>query len=203
MRKIEERKKRDTCLKYLYQIYEKYIQELKEIDWDESSDKKKDEIENKMMAIRNQITKLEKEKKISELDPVCENKNIALYKEENQTNTPYGYYDICLQGTLEIIGYIGCAKISSDFNNVFYYIEENYRGNNNALKALELFLPYLSTQGIKQIGIIIVRDNLPSIKTVEKLRQTFPNYTLEEDTRFLTYRFQLLKKEQEHSLPRK
>lgn len=196
----------DSHLKELYQKFEAALQKLRELRWEDPLNRKIEELESQIMTLKDQIKKIERIKKLENQSPICKNENVDLYKSDEKAyngKEPYGYYEICLPGTKENIGHIGCTPMSSEFNNVFYYIEEQYRGNNMALKAIELFLPYLASQGIESIGIIVSRDNLPSLKTAEKVTKKFPDYTREETTGFITYQFSLLKKEQENTPPKK
>ena len=54
------------------------------------------------------------------------------------------------------------------FGNVSYKIDEKYRGNNYALMALKLMSTDLYKKGVEELLISAKKDNIASIKTIEK-----------------------------------
>jgi len=74
--------------------------------------------------------------------------------------------DIALgQITLQVTG---SAKVYFG-GHIGYRVEEEFRGNNYALKACRLMFKQAKKHGMKQILITCNPDNLPSRRTLEKL----------------------------------
>lgn len=84
---------------------------------------------------------------------------------------PFYYYDIFLKD--RFIGRIS-MRIGRNFHsyyngNIGYEIEENFRGENYALKACKLVLPIAKAHGMNELFLTCDENNIPSYKTIEKL----------------------------------
>ena len=66
-----------------------------------------------------------------------------------------------------VIDYRGPCD-SKWLGDIGYTINEEYRGNNYAYKALELISPVIASKGIDKVTITTYANNTPSVKTIEK-----------------------------------
>ena len=66
-----------------------------------------------------------------------------------------------------VIDYRGPCD-SKWLGDIGYTINEEYRGNNYAYKALQLISPVISSKGIDKVTITTYANNAPSVKTIEK-----------------------------------
>ena len=66
-----------------------------------------------------------------------------------------------------VIDYRGPCD-SKWLGDIGYTINEEYRGNNYAYKALQLISPLISSKGIDKVTITTYANNAPSVKTIEK-----------------------------------
>lgn len=68
--------------------------------------------------------------------------------------------------------FIGCIEYrglhSSDFGDIGYKIDEEYRGNGYAFRALSLLGDILLENGLEETWIAALASNLPSTRTIEK-----------------------------------
>lgn len=80
-----------------------------------------------------------------------------------------GYYFICLHGKSEKIGTINyIAYHASYIGDVGLSIREDYRGNGYGYEALCLLGEILYKNNISDFWVAIYKDNIPSIRNVEK-----------------------------------
>ena len=100
-------------------------------------------------------------------DPVAMSNKIDLRTIENDICTKYYIFlhetDICIGE----IGYRGYHN-ESIFGDVGYSIDEEYRGNNYSYEALLLLSDWLLKNGIDSFIITVNKNNIPSIKIIEK-----------------------------------
>ena len=97
--------------------------------------------------------------------------------EGNEKALPFYWWKIILKEINKEIGKISLRighNYHSYFNgNVGYEIDSEYRGHNYAYKACELIIPVAKYHGMNFIYITCDFDNIPSIKTIEKLGAEF------------------------------
>ncbi len=88
---------------------------------------------------------------------------------EDNTST-YKQYNIYLCGNSEKIGFIEYRDCDSLYlGNIGYHIYSEYNGHNFASKAVNLLNEILRKEGIESVVITANRDNIASIKTIEKV----------------------------------
>ncbi len=80
------------------------------------------------------------------------------------------YYDILLCGSKTRVGYITYRGYHTDdfCGDVGYGIEEEYRGNGYACKAMRLLGDILKRHNIDDFWVSAYNDNIPSIKSIIK-----------------------------------
>ena len=156
----------------------KEIQELKTKE--EKINKKIDELDEKvkfiesitflpqLFEIANKIKVLEKEL-MFEIGPDYTDQIIDLYYKIKEEKDEY-YYDIYLSNTRTLIGYIVYRdnNMITKIGNIGYYIEEKYRNNGYAYKALNLINKKLLELEKENIIITTYEENIPSRKIIEK-----------------------------------
>ncbi len=102
---------------------------------------------------------------VNSRQPDLSDNEIDLYKSVNNEEINY---IIKLNKNDECIGFIDYRKESVDtLGNIGYGIKPACRGNNYALKALNLVALDLLNEGVEDLIITAFKDNIPSIKTIE------------------------------------
>lgn len=82
------------------------------------------------------------------------------------TEGPFVYPILTKNG--DNIGYIQLIKIDLGWE-IGYHIAKQYTGNGYATEAVKTFLPYIADKmGLKEIWGICLKDNLASVKVMEK-----------------------------------
>lgn len=113
---------------------------------------------------------------------------IDLYREYE------GKYCIFLHNTKIRIGnieYRGKSDYKSIMGDIGYVIDEQYRGNNYALKALNLMKDIILEDGNDKVILTTYKENIASIKTIEK----FGGKIIDKiDDRILMFECNILKK---------
>ena len=84
---------------------------------------------------------------------------------------PFYYYDVIAKN--ETVGKIS-IRIGSNYHSYFngnigYEIDENFRGNNYALKACKLVLQVAKAHGMNELILTCDESNIASYKTIENL----------------------------------
>lgn len=104
---------------------------------------------------------------MSEWCLISSNENIDLYKVSDGLD---GSYFIYLHNTSEEVGVISYnPKYSNSiYGDISYSVYEDYQGHNYAFQALCMLSNHLENNNIKSIRISARKDNIPSIKTIEK-----------------------------------
>lgn len=97
------------------------------------------------------------------------NEVVDLYKKE--ADYLYGDYTICLHNTQTIVGSI-TYRPDGHMGNIGYTIKNSYRGNNYAYHAASVLLNFLKEHDITECSIWAYSDNTPSIRTMEKLKES-------------------------------
>ena len=157
----------------------KEIQELKTKE--EKINKKIDELDEKgkfmesiiflpqVFEIANKIKVLEKEL-MFEIGPDYTDQIVDLYYKIKEEKKDEYYYDIYLSNTRTLIGYIVYRdnNMVTKIGNIGYYIEEKYRNNGYAYKALNLINQKLLELEKENIIITTYEENIPSRKIIEK-----------------------------------
>lgn len=90
---------------------------------------------------------------------------------------PFYWWNIILKRNNTSIGKIS-FRIGNNYHsyyngNIGYEIDEEYRGNNYALKACKLILPIANFYNINKINLSCDYDNIASYKIIEKLDAKF------------------------------
>ena len=111
-------------------------------------------------------------------DPTASNDIVDLYRdttydeELTEEQKIYGTYYICPSDSKTRIGKIGY----SSSGNIFYVIRDEYRNKGFGFQALSALFQYLSMNNAKGATIFIAKDNTPSIRLAEKIKEVFPIY---------------------------
>ena len=152
---------------------------------------------------RDSLEYLEKEKEYDQLKvnaqeidkiilltklPVASSDRIDLRVIGNEICNQYYIFlhgtDICV-GKIDYRGY----HIQSTLGDIGYEINEEYRGNNYSYEALLLLSNLLSENGIDSFVITSNKNNIPSVKIIEK----YGGLLLEEDSELLKYECKTLR----------
>lgn len=106
------------------------------------------------------------------------------------------YYFIALHDG-QIIGHISYRGLhSSNYGDIGYEIDEEYRGNGLAYRALCLLGEILLENGINEAWIAAEGDNIASIKTIEKYGGTHIGESLDNKGKPMAlYSLAIMKKE--------
>ena len=127
-------------------------------------------LENELEETRHSILMTE----MSGWNLISSNENIDLYKLDDEI---CGTYFIYLHNEPEEAGVISYnPKYSNSFyGDISYSIYDDYQGNSYAFQALCMLSKHLEENGINSIRISARKDNIPSIKTIEKYEKLNPN----------------------------
>lgn len=134
-----------------------------------------EKLRNKLYVLYSKKSQIENSLIVYQSNPIASNEIIDLYK---QNEGPKGDYLACLHNTKTIIGELG---YNNENNNVHYVIYEQYRNNGYATQSLRLLLEYLIICEIEEIEIVIEKDNLPSLKTLEKVVAFMEDVKIEDE----------------------
>lgn len=141
-------------------------------------------IEDSINNLREEIEMLESDlenveisllkAEMSEWNLVCSNENIDLYKVSEGID---GTYFIYLHDTAEEAGVISYnPKYSNSiYGDISYSIYDDYQGHSYAFQALCMLSNYLEKNNIESIRISARKDNIPSIKTIQKYEKINDN----------------------------
>ena len=128
--------------------------------------KEKEIIYNKIQKIDSTLYKYRNS--LEEI-PIQEGNKVDLYR---YILNGEGTYAVCIHETNEIIGsvqYRGEIKLHRDtLGNIGYETYMDYRRKGYMLEALTLLGKYLYNKGVEKIYISTRKNNIPSIKLVEK-----------------------------------
>ena len=153
------KQKQDEDLDLISQQSEKY-------HWEFLSSNEFEKLESKLEEINDEKKKVEKIIMLKK-EPMASNDKIDLRKKGDQINDRYYIFihntDICV-GIIEYRGY-HCNPIIGDIG---YNIYEQYRRHGYASEALKLLGNLLQKNEIDSIWITVSKNNIPSIKTIEK-----------------------------------
>ncbi len=144
-------------------------------------------LENEKKVLEDKIYNLQK--KAYDLQEILSKRNyrfissngkIDLYKRNSEFG---GTYDIYLPKLTTKVGEISYFPEGhkSIFGNIGCAIIDDYRGNGYAYQALCILADYLSLNNIQNITLTVKKNNIASIKTLDK----FKNYVL--DTKIVNY----------------
>jgi len=104
--------------------------------------------------------------------PIKINEFIEIRKEFDDLpkNNVIGRYFICITSKRKIVGeiYYRGYHVCETFGDVGYRIDMDFRGNNYSYYALCLLGELLKENGIDDFWISTYKNNIPSIKTIEK-----------------------------------
>jgi hypothetical protein len=107
--------------------------------------------------------------RIYEQKPDLSDGEIDIYLNSNEGDISFRGIIYLHDTSLEVgvIDYRGPCD-SKWLGDIGYTINEEYRGNNYAYKALELISPVIASKGIDKVTITTYANNIPSVKTIEK-----------------------------------
>lgn len=107
--------------------------------------------------------------RIYEQKPDLSDGEIDIYLNSNEGDISFRGIIYLHDTSLEVgvIDYRGPCD-SKWLGDIGYTINEEYRGNNYAYKALELISPVIASKGIDKVIITTYANNIPSVKTIEK-----------------------------------
>ena len=177
----------------LNQIAEKYREQLEKIKQNEEYYRTNDYRKtcHKLYKVEDQMNKINSTIRVYTNDPIASNEVIDLYKAYDDL-FPYGKYLICLHDTKTVIGGTGCNPYSN--NNVHYVIDQEYRGNGYAYQAVSVLIDYLASKDVEYVSLLIEKNNIPSIRTAEKLQNYIQNVDIQEYQDTIGYQFKINQK---------
>ena len=122
-----------------------------------------DELEEEKNIIKQKILMLE----MKDWNLISLSSEIDLYKVDDSID---GTYFIYLHNSSEEVGFITYDPkySSSRYGDISYTIYDEYQGNSYAFKALCMLSQYLTENDVELIRISSKRNNVSSIKTIEK-----------------------------------
>lgn len=125
-------------------------------------------LEMSKLRLETELAQIESKLRIYEAKPDLSDGEIDIYI-INQTPPAFRGV-IYLHGTSTEVGVIDYrGPVDNEWlGDIGYTISEHHRGHNYAYKALELISKLISSQGIETVRITTYKDNIPSVKTIEK-----------------------------------
>lgn len=119
------------------------------------------ELEDKIDIKKNELYKM-----LISKEPDLSDGIIDLYKTTNDNEINYTIY---LSNTEKCIGFLDYRKYDDGvLGNIGYGINPEYRGNHYSLQALNLVSKDIEKDDIDSVVISVKKDNIPSIKIIEK-----------------------------------
>lgn len=183
-------KKIEKYIDKLQKLRAKYAVDIMEAKSNKNT-KILEKLEPKMSKVNNQLIYFDKLYLVHANQPIMESDIIDLYKKDN---SPYGYYEICLHGTKDIIGHMGCQIVSKS-NNISYFIQEKYRNKGYAYQSLVLLLVYLEKKDVQDIRIAVNKDNTYSLKIASKISKDHYLVNAVNKETYYEYKYVLKRKE--------
>lgn len=154
-------------------MFEEQISIIDKAIADIGDNKKLDRLINQleMEKFRNQtpLGAIMSNLRIYEQKPDLSDGEIDIYLNSNEGDISFRGIIYLHDTSLEVgvIDYRGPCD-SKWLGDIGYTINEEYRGNNYAYKALELISPVIASKGIDKVTITTYANNIPSVKTIEK-----------------------------------
>lgn len=141
------------------------------------------EIQNCIPNIRVEIEKLEEEldnteqkilmMEMTNWNLISFNENIDLYKLDNELDGTYFIYIHSKPVEAGVICY-NPKYSNSIFGDISYSVYDEYQGHNYAFQALCMLSNHLEQNGVSSIRISARKDNIPSVKTIQKYEKVNP-----------------------------
>lgn len=118
---------------------------------------------------QNSLSKIDNELRIYEKNPDLTDGEIDIYINSNKGDVAFRGIIFLHNTSLEVgeIEYRGPCD-AKWLGDIGYTINEEYRGNNYAYKALELISQIIASKGIDKVSITTNKRNIASVKTIEK-----------------------------------
>ena len=191
MDKIENLKEKLNILEGQIDKYQQRL--LKEGDYltYPFPNEKRRKLEKKIWELEYEVIKIKKIIEVDSTTPIISGELVDLHKNDEN---PKGNYIVCLHNSKTIIGEVGCNGTN---NNIHYVIDTEYQNNGYGFQAVVLMLNYLISNNFENIEIYIEKENIYSIKLVEKLRIFFPVFNKNESEHYISYYFNLSQKKAE------
>ncbi|MEE3342883.1 MAG: GNAT family N-acetyltransferase [Bacilli bacterium] len=167
------RAKRDNIIKQLEELEKKI--ESKFYDT---------KLSEQIMRKKRTLFELEKTIKIYSSNPDYTNGFIDLYN-ISESNS---FYLVCFHEEKKPIGELGCSD-SIFANNISYCIYKEYRNKGLGFQSVCLLLEYLNSKGIENITIFVEKNNIPSLRIAEKLKDIYKSYTLSNYDTTIAFHF--------------
>lgn len=126
-------------------------------------------LEMEKFRIYTELGRINSALRIYESNPDLTDNEIDIYIKCNEGDIPF-QGTIYLHGTgieIGVIDYRGPVD-SKWLGDIGYTISEEYRGHNYAYKALKLISPLIASKGIDKVTITTYKENIGSVKTIEK-----------------------------------
>ena len=184
---LKQKQLLDDQLKILDSKYKKIIKEKYNGNFFLiNNDDEINKLQKEMNKLDVKIKQINAEIEIEHIKPIIIGKSIDLYKINSDL---YGYYSICLSGTKKIIGNIK-VNYFNDYNNISYFIDEEFRNMEYAYNALCLLLDFLANNNFYNFVFIIDKDNIPSLKLAQKIMKKVDSYVCEKDN-FYKFNFNI------------
>lgn len=154
---------------------------ITQIDNTRAMERIKEKLECEKFRIQSSLGAVLSNLRIYEQKPDLTDGEIDIYLNSNEGDIAFRGIIYLHDTPLEVgvIDYRGPCD-SKWLGDIGYTINEEYRGNNYAYKALELISPVISEKGIDKVTITTYSNNIPSIKTIEKFDGVLKETTLAE-----------------------
>lgn len=130
-------------------------------------------------------------------DPVYSTTGIDLYalsdNKPSENEFSWLYYAACIHGEKTLVGYYGFQNEpgGTHQNNISGFTFEEYRNKGYGYQATIALLEYLHEQGITRAVFKCDKENIPSRKTIEKIKGQYPLLAEKENKYILIYDFDI------------
>ena len=174
---IEEKKQliaeRESIIKQLVRLKERY--KFPNVD---------DELNKRIYRKEYYLLKIEQAIRLYSFNPIYTNGFIDLYNDSTSNN----HFLICFHGKKNVIGELSFGNSLYD-DNIYCCIDEKYRNNGLGFQSTCLFLQYLNSKGIDHVTLHVAKTNLPSLRTVEKIKDVYQSFSISENENSMTFHF--------------
>lgn len=147
-----------------------------------------EELELNISKYERQIKAITQRLNMYEKGPDLTDEEIDIYIQNDPNNISF-HGTIYLHGKdIEIgnIEYRGPVD-SKWLGDIGYHIEREFNGHNYAYKALQLISSLIAAKGIEKVTITTYKDNIASVKTIEKFGGVLSDNTLDDVASYTCY----------------
>ena len=130
-------------------------------------------------------------------DPIYSTTGIDLYAlsgdKPSENEFSWLYYAACIHGEKTLVGYYGFQNEpgGTSQNNISGFTFEEYRNKGYGYQATIALLEYLHEQGITRAVFTCRNDNIPSKKSIEKIKGVYPVTGIKEREYYTSCEFDI------------